>query len=287
MESPYDELSHHYAYQYEGLDEDGDSQVDALLEGGIVEEAGEHARDDGSGNDLLAGGAGESKDAARAEPPSPPPPPPPNHYSELPARPLPTQEDAQTDSTPVNGSMPALIPASPVKPSSPLFKNLLFQSYMDKVNDETVLEQEEAFEKLAQISRDFRAAAILYGQIIINERYLPNERKTIQPEAVGGIAGGDKYLVPNAGILFKFPNDDHGIYGGEEEECMKAASRELTSLVACWRLTHQIPNISFPLMTNIDFRGCRIIATLLLPINSLSGRGQWCLYPPQPLWPLY
>ena len=109
---------------------------------------------------------------------------------------------------------------------------------MEKVNDETVLEQEDAFEKLAQISRDFRAAAILYGQIIINERFLPNDRKTIKPEAVGGIAGGDKYLVPNAGILFKFPNDNYGIYGGEEEECMKAASRELTSLVACWRTIH-------------------------------------------------
>ena len=156
---------------------------------------------------------------------------------------------------------------SSIDPSSPLYINHQFQEQMDKVNDESVLEQEDAFEKLAQISRDFRAAALLYGQIIINERFLPNHKKTIKPEAVGGIAGGDKYIVPNTGILFKFPNDDNGIYGGEEEESMKAASRELTSLVACWRLTHQLPNMSFPLMTNIDFRGFRIIATLLLPIG--------------------
>ena len=32
--------------------------------------------------------------------------------------------------------------------------------------------------------------------------YLPVEKKTIKPISIGGIAGGDKYLVNN--ILFKF-----------------------------------------------------------------------------------
>ena len=150
-----------------------------------------------------------------------------------------------------------------------LLKNKLFQHNMDKINDETILEQEEAFETLAQLSRDFVASALTFGQIIIAERFLEDSEKTIKPEpSLGGLAGGEKFIIKHAGILFKFPTDKHNIYGGEEVAAMKAASRELTALVACWRLTHRIPEMSLPLMTNIDYRGYRIVATTLLPISA-------------------
>jgi hypothetical protein len=146
--------------------------------------------------------------------------------------------------------------------------NNIFQEQMDLVNDESLLEQEDAFMTLAHLSRDFVASALTFGQIIIAERFLPDRQKTIKPEpSFGGLAGGEKFLIKNAGILFKFPTDKNNIYGGEESAAMKAASRELTALVACWRLTHQIPDMALPLMTNIDYRGYRIVATTLLPIN--------------------
>jgi hypothetical protein len=39
-------------------------------------------------------------------------------------------------------------------------------------------------------------------------------KKTIKPMAVGGQAGGEKYIVQ--GIFFKFALDLYGIYGGDE-----------------------------------------------------------------------
>lgn len=35
------------------------------------------------------------------------------------------------------------------------------------------------------------------------------------------IAGGEKYIV--RGILFKFAVDEHGLYGGSDENAQKAA----------------------------------------------------------------
>lgn len=41
-----------------------------------------------------------------------------------------------------------------------------------------------------------------YGKIIISEYYLPVHHKTIKPIELGGVLGGQKYVVHN--ILFKF-----------------------------------------------------------------------------------
>src|SRR5690606_28284939 len=67
------------------------------------------------------------------------------------------------------------------------------------------------FEHLAQLAQDFAYCAETYGKIIISEMMIPDDRKTIKPTALGGIAGGQKYLVQ--GILFKFSLDLHGLYG--------------------------------------------------------------------------
>ena len=57
-------------------------------------------------------------------------------------------------------------------------------------------------------------AAEAYGRIIISEMCLPDEDKTIKPTALGGIAGGQKFIVQD--ILFKFAVDFEGLYGGDE-----------------------------------------------------------------------
>ncbi len=45
------------------------------------------------------------------------------------------------------------------------------------------------------LEHDFVFSAESYGKIIISEYLLPNHKKTIPPVNVGGIAGGEKYIV--------------------------------------------------------------------------------------------
>jgi hypothetical protein len=56
-------------------------------------------------------------------------------------------------------------------------------------------DERKRIEELASLSKDFNHTARTYGQIIIAERYLPVSKKTIKPMDIGGIAGGQKYIV--------------------------------------------------------------------------------------------
>jgi hypothetical protein len=89
--------------------------------------------------------------------------------------------------------------------------------------------------------------------------------KTIKPTAMGGIVGGDKYIVNN--ILFKFavgtyikahlwtsgvgslalccPIDSHGLYGSDYA-ASKVAGHELKGLLAYFNLG--IRDLCLPLM---------------------------------------
>jgi hypothetical protein len=68
--------------------------------------------------------------------------------------------------------------------------------------------------------------------------------KTIKPVNVGGIAGGQKYVV--SGILFKFAIDNHGLYGGDEN-AMKAAGHDLKGLQNYFHTN--IPGLHVPLVS--------------------------------------
>jgi hypothetical protein len=54
-----------------------------------------------------------------------------------------------------------------------------FQAYMALEDEQTRLL------KLAYLAHDFQHAAEVYGRIIISERYLPVEDKTIKPLDIG------------------------------------------------------------------------------------------------------
>jgi hypothetical protein len=54
---------------------------------------------------------------------------------------------------------------------------------------------------LIHLAQDFLYNAKVYGKIIISERHIDNEHKTIKKVSVGGFAGGEKYIKNN--ILFK------------------------------------------------------------------------------------
>ena len=43
--------------------------------------------------------------------------------------------------------------------------------------------------------QDFVYCAETYGRIIISEHCLPNDRRTIKPISIGGIAGGEVLLL--------------------------------------------------------------------------------------------
>ncbi|KAN0015626.1 hypothetical protein ACTFIU_008367 [Dictyostelium citrinum] len=125
----------------------------------------------------------------------------------------------------------------------------------------------EKFERLSSLEHDFVYAAESYGRIIISENFLANELKTIKPVNVGGVAGGEKYIVQ--GILFKFAleNEAFGLYGNDEN-AMKTAAHELNGCASF--LNCGVKGLHVPLMAFIDYRGFRLMAMSLLPISKKS-----------------
>lgn len=59
----------------------------------------------------------------------------------------------------------------------------------------------QMYSNLLHLVQDFIHCATAYGKIIMEEAHLPKNDKTIKPLPLGGVAGGEKYLIRN--ILFK------------------------------------------------------------------------------------
>jgi hypothetical protein len=124
---------------------------------------------------------------------------------------------------------------------------------------------------LYEITRDFTETAKLYGKIIISEMHLPDQQKSIAPASLGGIAGGQKFVVAN--IVFKFARDvvlESGgyLYGGscpDEVAAHKAAGHERKAIN--WIMKRNFEGLSTPLMTLVDYRGHRLSAQSMLPIG--------------------
>ncbi len=63
---------------------------------------------------------------------------------------------------------------------------------------------------------------------------------------------------------------------GSDEYSMKAAGHELKGLMGFFKC--QIPGIHVPLMTLLDYLGCRLIAMSILPLDGIVyGRYDKCL----------
>ena len=56
-------------------------------------------------------------------------------------------------------------------------------------------DQEERSLKMAEVIKNFHFNAQKYGEIIISEKFIPPAMKTIKPVSIGGVAGGEKYVV--------------------------------------------------------------------------------------------
>lgn len=118
-------------------------------------------------------------------------------------------------------------------------------------------------------------AASTYAKIIISELLLPESEKTVKPAALGGLAGGTKYVVQN--IMFKFVLDFElkpglWMYGTgdqrSDENAMKSASHELKGLMSWYSCN--IRGLCFPLQALVDYKGFRVLAISILPINDDS-----------------
>eukprot|EP01127_Copromyxa_protea_P011133 TRINITY_DN2779_c1_g2_i1.p1 TRINITY_DN2779_c1_g2~~TRINITY_DN2779_c1_g2_i1.p1 ORF type:complete len:1346 (-),score=201.42 TRINITY_DN2779_c1_g2_i1:119-3904(-) len=120
----------------------------------------------------------------------------------------------------------------------------------------------EANLNLMHLSQDFIYAATSYGKIIISEYYLPVKNKTIKPIELGGVLGGQKYIVHN--ILFKFAVDASGLFGGEFAAA-KVAGNELRGLMGFFNC--HINQLNLPLLALVDYRGFRLIAMSILPVG--------------------
>lgn len=85
--------------------------------------------------------------------------------------------------------------------------NERFQRAMEKLealkNDSNVSIEERirVGRDLINLSQDFNHLSTMYGRVIISEAFLPDNQKTIHATKLGGMAGGEKYIVGN--IVYK------------------------------------------------------------------------------------
>ena len=133
----------------------------------------------------------------------------------------------------------------------------------DDVHTTNYAETAQAYQRVINIAKDFLHVAQTYGKIIITERFVPVEQKTIKPIDIGGKAGGVKYIV--SGILFKFAIDDQNLFRGSDAAAHKVAGHELRGLMCYFNNCPE--DICFPLMALLDYKGFRLICMSLLPIR--------------------
>ena len=119
------------------------------------------------------------------------------------------------------------------------------------------------------------------SQVLVNERHLDNDAKTIKSLDVGGMAGGTKFI--HANVFFKLAVSNNGMYGdGGNAAAAKTAGNELTNLGAIAKLVvsqrtvergkvvilrPKIPHVFIPFAMICDFDGFRIFASTLVPIG--------------------
>ena len=121
-------------------------------------------------------------------------------------------------------------------------------------------------EKLIRLEREFVYTSETWGRIIIEEAFFPHHKKTIKPiQSSMGFAGGEKYIVH--GILFKFVHKIAYLYS-TASNAMKASGNELRACAAVHALG--LPGIFTPLMSLVDYKGFRLLAVSLLPLDKCT-----------------
>jgi len=149
--------------------------------------------------------------------------------------------------------------------------NAEFQSAVDEVNSLTMNHSPDkriaAYSKLGKLYQNFIDTSTLYGKILISEKYLPESCRTFKACDMGGIAGGEKFLVQN--ILFKICTDHFGIFHGNEYYAHKLGSHELKGLINIYNNGSKL-GLYVPMMCVLMYKGFHMIAMSVLPINNTT-----------------
>ena len=124
-------------------------------------------------------------------------------------------------------------------------------------------QRREKYNMLNSVNKDFIAIATVYAKTIISEFFLPDDKKSIKLTAVGGVAGGKKYLWRD--ILFKLVDGTQGPYERDHEAASKAMGHEMKSVNQYYRCT--MVDIHVALQALIDYKGFRMLAQAYLPIE--------------------
>jgi hypothetical protein len=111
-----------------------------------------------------------------------------------------------------------------------------------------------------------------FSRQLVDESYLPVERRTLKPDrAFGGVAGGKKFRKGNQ--LFKFAQDvewspGHWVYGGDRRDdraAMKSAGHEIKATQAL--IDAGMMQLNYPLMAAFTYRTKRVLCMSLLPVK--------------------
>ncbi|KAH3759897.1 Histidine kinase A [Pelomyxa schiedti] len=133
----------------------------------------------------------------------------------------------------------------------------------ERMPDGTIAEKLQKYQRLTSLHTDFLHNAETFGKIIICEHFINQECKTMPPCQLGGTAGGIKYQYH--GIIFKLATDWKKIYHGDEN-ALKGAGHELKGVMRYCGNNH----VHTPLMALIDYRGFRLVALSVLPIDGTT-----------------
>ena len=147
-------------------------------------------------------------------------------------------------------------------------------------NDEEILKK---YSEMASVFNDFVHCAKLYGETIINEFFLDLDEKSIKPiewreidqkNLEGTIAQNPRGVYEvnrrrpkwqTSNIRFKMATDDDGMYNGNIDACAKAYGNKLRGSIGYIKC--YIPGMELPMMCLVDFRGFRLMAEAVMPLD--------------------
>eukprot|EP00947_MAST-08B_sp_MAST-8B-sp1_P000142 g142.t1 len=145
----------------------------------------------------------------------------------------------------------------------------------------TISERSCKYQLLSTTSQNFIDDVAMVGKRIIEEIFIPLSSYadlTFKPSVgMGGIAGGQKYIIN--GILYKLASaaDEGSPYGGSFEAANKAAAHDLRGATALSNAVEAIkarePDAALPHITLnalVDYLGFRLQAMPLLPLGPAS-----------------
>jgi len=139
---------------------------------------------------------------------------------------------------------------------------------IEGLNEVTSEAKIEKYSQMHLLFTDFLETAEAFGKVILLERYLPMEQKSIMPvrEKAADVGRGDRrYYWQVANIHFKLCIDDDGICNGSDEFAAKYHGHNIRNSIAFSKVKGS--RLYVPLEAMIEYNGCRVLASAHAPIE--------------------